>query len=155
MTLEEEVYDTQIEGHDDDGDVNDEEDCDSSDRGPCQSQVVRIAPVDVPALELCLASTSAVMDLLHKLHGPMCKRRECNRELDFESSFVGSLWWKVVCTTPMRKHLCWQSALSISHTIIGEFLHKDRISMQSDESAFLLKKSLQPIPELVYWTYSK
>ncbi|CAB3985659.1 Hypothetical predicted protein, partial [Paramuricea clavata] len=90
MTLEEEVYDTQIEGHDDDGDVDDEEDGDSSDRGPCQSQVVRIAPVDIPTLEFCLVSTSAVMDLLHKLHGPMCKRRECNRELDFDNSFVGS-----------------------------------------------------------------
>ena len=93
MLLEEEVYNTQIEGHDDNGDgqgnnVDDNED--GSNKGKSQSEVTGIEIVDIPTLEFCLASTSAILNLLHKLHGPMCKRTECNRKVDFESSLVGT-----------------------------------------------------------------
>ena len=93
MSLEEEAYNTQIEGHDDNGDgqgnnVDDNED--GSNKGKSQSEVTGIEIVDICKLEFCLASTSAILNLLHKLHGPMCKRTECNREVDFESSFVGT-----------------------------------------------------------------
>ena len=74
MTKEEEVYDTEIEGRDDNGNEINEGDDDTGSQGRYKSQVVRIEPDDVATLEFCLVSTSTVMDLLHELHGPMCKQ---------------------------------------------------------------------------------
>ena len=92
MSLEGEIYDTIIEGHDDGPDVgeNDGQEKETDDTEHHKSEVVRISPIDVVQLEFCFASTSAILDLLCKIHGSTCKRNECNRELNFKSSFVGT-----------------------------------------------------------------
>ena len=93
MSLEEEVYDTLIAGHDGEGDADDQGDSNQSNDGTSserQSQIIRIVPAEIVKQEFCLVSTSIILDLLQTLHGPMCKRTGCDRVLDFEGSFVGT-----------------------------------------------------------------
>ena len=87
-SLEEEVLDTTIEGHDDndDADVHDDNDPQQSTDG----LVWHIPYLDVPKLEFCVVATTTILNLLEKLHGPVCKRSGCNRSVDFRKSFVGT-----------------------------------------------------------------
>ena len=168
MLLEEEVYDTKIEGHDAniDGQGNIDDDDDSK-KGKSQSEVTRIKTVDILLLEFCLASTSAILNLLHKLHGPMCKRVECNQKVDFESSYVGMClavnWscsaghfggrWSAQpqCEGIRAGNLLLASAIPLSgnsYTKIG-FLCKVM------NLHFFSKSLYKPVPKPVYWTSSK
>lgn len=90
MSLEEEIYNTQIDG--DDGDDDDAETASGETGGSehCKTGVVHIEPADISDLEFCLVSTDAILNLLIELHGPVCKRTGCNRQLEFSSSFVGT-----------------------------------------------------------------
>ena len=100
VSLEEEVLDTTINGHDDDGDDDGADDGAENIDEPQgsnpinvdskQSLVCHISCADVPKLEFCLASTEIILDLLKSLHGPVCKRSGCNRQLHFRKSFVGT-----------------------------------------------------------------
>ncbi|XP_028411412.1 uncharacterized protein LOC114533974 [Dendronephthya gigantea] len=99
VSLEEEVLDTTINGHSDD-DADDDDDCDDGDddddgtekapKNSKQSFVRHIPSTDVPKLELCLASTTIILELLKTLHGPVCTRVGCSRPLNFRNSFVGT-----------------------------------------------------------------
>ncbi|XP_028417582.1 uncharacterized protein LOC114542029 [Dendronephthya gigantea] len=95
VSLEEEVLDTTINGHsDDDGDDDDGVtggvDTETAQKSNKESFVRHIPSIDVPKLELCLASTAIILELLEKLHGPVCTRSGCNRPLNFGNSFVGT-----------------------------------------------------------------
>lgn len=97
-SLEEEVLDTTINGHGDNGDDGDDgaeiiDEPQGSNHGNVDNKdslVQHISYIDVPKLEFCLASTSIVLDLLKRLHGPACKRSGCNRQLQFRKSFAGT-----------------------------------------------------------------
>ena len=89
--IEEEIC-TQMGGHGDNGNFKDRI-CASEETGHLQhqkSEVAYIKPADIPDLEFCLVSTDAILDLLIKLHGPVCKWTGCNCQLEFDSSFVGT-----------------------------------------------------------------
>ena len=90
MSLEEEIYNTQIDGHDGDDDDTETASGETGDSEHCKSEVVRIQPADISDLEFCLVSTDTILNLLIELHGPVCKRTGCNRQLEFSSSFVGT-----------------------------------------------------------------
>ena len=97
VSLEEEVIDTTINGHDDGNGGDDATEIfdepqgsNPVDVGSKKSLVHHIPYDDVPKLEFCLASTETLLDLLKQLHGPACKRSECNRQLQFRKSFVGT-----------------------------------------------------------------
>ena len=78
-SLEEEVLDTTIEGHDD-----------NDPQQSTDSLVWHIPYLDVPKLEFCIVTTTTILNLLEKLHGPVCKRSGCNCLVDFRKSFVGT-----------------------------------------------------------------
>jgi hypothetical protein len=124
--LEEEVLDTTINGHDDDGDDDGADDGAENIDEPQgsnpinvdskQSLVCHISCADVPKLEFCLASTEIILDLLKSLHGPVCKRSGCNRQLHFRKSFVGTCLvvnWCHACLATLVEGILTQDILFI------------------------------------------
>ena len=57
---------------------------------PPDHQVTRIAPKDVVQAEFCITDVSTILELLFRLHGDNCTRAECDQQLDYISSFVGT-----------------------------------------------------------------
>ena len=84
-SLEEVVYDTQIEGEDDE---DGGEQVNSGNMN--KSGVKRISPEDVVKTEYCIASASMIMDVLTELHGSVCKRAGCGKQLEYKQRYLGT-----------------------------------------------------------------
>lgn len=87
-SLEDEVYDTIIDGEEDDG-----EELDNPVEQACptpESNVVVVQPDEVVNTEFCIASITTILDLLHQLHGTDCKRLACGKKLEYRQTHLGT-----------------------------------------------------------------
>ena len=79
--IEEEVFNTEIGGHNDEELAQDEGN---------DSSVKRISVEDAIHQEKCVVFTDAIMSLLKELHGSICKQQGCGRVLEYRKSYVGT-----------------------------------------------------------------
>ena len=79
--IEEEVFNTEIGGHNDEELAQDEGN---------DSSIKRISVEDAIHQEKCIVFTDAIMSLLKELHGSICKQQGCGRVLEYRKSYVGT-----------------------------------------------------------------
>ncbi|CAB3980861.1 Hypothetical predicted protein [Paramuricea clavata] len=79
--IEEEVFNTEIGGHNDEELAQDEGN---------ESFVKRISVEDAIHQEKCVVFTDAIMSLLRELHGSICKQQGCGRVLEYRKSYVAA-----------------------------------------------------------------
>ena len=63
---------------------------DMSDTHAADQEVTRILPEDVVQTEYCIVSSSKVLELLYRLHGHICSRNECGRQLSYQQTYVST-----------------------------------------------------------------
>ena len=87
-SIESEVYDTNIDGEDD---IEQEEECvQTGAKDKVDHEVERIPLADVVKTEYCITSLAKIIDLLHRLHGPLCKTVGCDQHVDYKQTFLGT-----------------------------------------------------------------
>ena len=90
--MEDEVFDTTIEGHDESEDIDQDEYGSishgiSSDR---YSMVLEVSPDEAVKSDKCIVFTDAIMSLLTDLHGNICKKQGCGHALMYTKRYVGT-----------------------------------------------------------------
>ena len=90
--MEDEVFDTTIEGHDESEDIDQDEYGSishgiSSDR---YSMVLGVSSDEAVKSDKCIVFTDAIMSLLTDLHGSICKRQGCGHALMYTKRYVGT-----------------------------------------------------------------
>ena len=88
-SIEEEVFNTIIGGHDD---VDEDEMPVARETGSTgyTSSVQEVAPKEAVQMEKCIVFTDTLMSLLKELHGSVCKRQGCGRVLEYQKSYLGT-----------------------------------------------------------------
>ena len=93
-SIESEVFDTEV-GETPDGDGPETIPATDEDSAPQAS--VTIMAQEVVEMKKFITFCDKIMELLISLHGTMCKRKECGRQLIYNQSFVGTCFvvsWK-------------------------------------------------------------
>ena len=88
-SIENEVYDTDIDGHDD---VLEEETSDTAcAHGDNRDHGIElVTPANVVETEYCITSSTKIIGLLYRIHGHLCKRIGCDQQVQFQKTFVGT-----------------------------------------------------------------
>ena len=88
-SIENEVYDTDIDGHDD---VLEEETSDTAcEHGDNRDHGIElVTPANVVETEYCITSSTKIIGLLYCIHGHLCKRIGCDQQVQFQKTFVGT-----------------------------------------------------------------
>ena len=80
VTVEDDVFDTTLAGSD--------EACDVEERN--EIDVTHMAPQDAIGMEKCITFCFKILRLLQTIHGLVCKRKECERQLEYRQTFCGT-----------------------------------------------------------------
>jgi hypothetical protein len=83
VAVEDEVFDTTIPGSDESEDTEDTPVAE-------EKEFKFVAPQEAIRMEKCIAFCDVIMCLLHTIHGLLCKRDECGRELLYKKTFCGT-----------------------------------------------------------------
>ena len=146
-SVEDEVFDTTIEGYDESEDIDQDEYGStsreiSSDR---YSMVLEVSPDEAVKSDKCIVFTDALMSLLTDLHGSICKRQGCGHALMYTKKYMHSyiplsggnvemqfwsFWWKMVSPTNMLQCQGGQSGFGFNSVIIWEFFYENRVDVQ-------------------------
>lgn len=84
-SVEVEVHDVTIDGHDDKQIDDDQEEPSQASR-----QAVVVTPKDAIGMEKCIVFTEHIMSLLLQLHGKRCGRSGCERNYVYKKTYVGT-----------------------------------------------------------------
>ena len=83
-SIEHEVFNTTIEGHDEDVDGSTPEEVESA------SKVLKVSPEEAIIGEKCIVYTDVLMSLLTDHYGSICRREGCSRALQYTKTYVGT-----------------------------------------------------------------
>ena len=81
VTVEDDVFDTRLPGSDEACDVEE---------GQNEIDVTHMAPQDAIGKEKCITFCFKILHLLQTIHGLVCKRNECERQLEYRETFCGT-----------------------------------------------------------------
>ena len=84
-SVEVEVHDVTIDGHDDEQIDDDQEEPSQASR-----QAVVVTSKDAFGMEKCIVFTEHIMSLLLQLHGKKCGRSGCERNYVYKKTYVGT-----------------------------------------------------------------
>ena len=90
-SIEEEVFNTLIYGHDEEDAENQMPEGDGNqETGSSNENLVaqKITPDKAIKMEKCIVFTDTLLLLLEELHGSVCKRPACDRDLEYSKTYV-------------------------------------------------------------------
>lgn len=88
-SVEKDVYNTTIDGHDGE-DQEDEEKEETSQERDGASKVLEVTPEEAIKMEKCIVFTDVIISLLTDVHGHTCGRQGCGRVLEYRKTYVGT-----------------------------------------------------------------
>ena len=90
-SIEEEVFNTNLGGHDDIGEHEQQLTGNGeSDSTGYTSSVQGVTPDKAVQMEKCIVFTDTLVSLLKELHGNICKRQGCGRLLEYQRRYLGT-----------------------------------------------------------------